>query len=345
MAQVAIVGAGVAGLAAGRELARAGHAVTIYEKSRGVGGRAATRRVEGFSIDHGAQYFKAPTPALQALVDELPGAYDIREPVWVFNGTGQISEGDPAQNAEPKWTWPGGINALAKHLARELAVRQESTIASLRAADAGYELLNSNGTPLGSAEIVLLTPPAAQSAAIVAASKIDITVSQALLAALAPARYRRCLSIALAYQRRPATPWYALVNSDRKHPISWLACEHFKPNRAPAEAGLLLAQMAPGWSETHWDELAKGTYAPGELPAAVREAHTLVQALVGAELGEPLWANAQRWRYALPDAPAAELPHTQGLFLAGDFVVGQGRVHLAIENGWQAAQRIMALHT
>ncbi|WP_230945853.1 FAD-dependent oxidoreductase [Burkholderia vietnamiensis] len=43
-AHVAIVGAGIAGLACARVLADAGHRVTVYEKSRGVGGRMSTRR-------------------------------------------------------------------------------------------------------------------------------------------------------------------------------------------------------------------------------------------------------------------------------------------------------------
>nr|WP_230944119.1 FAD-dependent oxidoreductase [Burkholderia vietnamiensis] len=43
-AHIAIVGAGIAGLACARVLADAGHRVTVYEKSRGVGGRMSTRR-------------------------------------------------------------------------------------------------------------------------------------------------------------------------------------------------------------------------------------------------------------------------------------------------------------
>ena len=53
---VAIVGAGLAGLACARVLFGAQHAVTVLEKSRGVGGRIATRRVGRLAFDHGAQY-------------------------------------------------------------------------------------------------------------------------------------------------------------------------------------------------------------------------------------------------------------------------------------------------
>ena len=51
-----MIGAGLAGLAAARSLADAGVTVTVFEKSRGVGGRTATRREGLWAFDHGAQY-------------------------------------------------------------------------------------------------------------------------------------------------------------------------------------------------------------------------------------------------------------------------------------------------
>ncbi|MEM7652453.1 MAG: FAD-dependent oxidoreductase, partial [Pseudomonadota bacterium] len=53
----AIIGAGISGLAAADRLRLSGHSVTLFDKSRGVGGRMATRRSDHGSFDHGAQYF------------------------------------------------------------------------------------------------------------------------------------------------------------------------------------------------------------------------------------------------------------------------------------------------
>ncbi len=384
MAQIAIVGAGVAGLAAGRTLAGAGHAVTVFEQSSRVGGRVLTRRVEGCAIDLGANYFKAPSAELQALVTELPGAVDIELPVWTFDAAGSVAPGDPEQNAEAKWTWPGGLDALPTGLARGLDVRYETRVVQVVQGDTrrpttdhgrpmspvgkpltfddsevgtragrssvvgrrSWLLIDASGAAHGPYDALLLTPPAAESGAIIEASKIAANVRAELLAALAPVRYRRCISVALAYPHRPAVPWYALVNSDRRHPISWLACEHVKPGRAPAGVGLLMAQMAPEWSERHWEALPEGTYA-GQLPDAVLAVHTLLRPLLGAELGAPLWADVQRWRYALPDAACGPAPTAEraGIYLAGDMLMGQGRIHLAIESGWATARRIMSAGT
>lgn len=352
MAEITIVGAGLAGLAAGRVLMAAGHTVRVYEQSQGVGGRLATGRAAGCSFDHGAQYVKAPTPELVQLV-AASGAVDIGRPVWVFDGAGRVSEGDPAQNADPKWTWPGGATTLARHLADGLPLSLETAVAAFSvvpAADAPlgrrFRLRAAGGADLGAADALLLTPPAAETAAILRASDLDAGRRDALTAALDGVRYRRSIALTFAYARRPELPWYAIVNTDRAHAVSWLACEHDKPGRAPDGVGLLIAQMADGWSGAHWDALANGQLAWGDgVPTPVVEVAAMVGALVGQELGAPLWVYLQRWRYALPDSgldAAALNAAGDGLYLAGDMAAGLGRVHLAIESGWGAAAQILA---
>lgn len=375
--RLAIIGAGVAGLAAARALTGQPFAVTIYEKSAGVGGRAATRRVDGFVIDHGAQVFQAPNPALQRLVQTEPGgglapACTIDRPVWTFDATGTLRPGDPRQNAEPRWCWPDGITTLSKMLAAGLEVRYQVQVERIAAHSQGYTLHAASGAVLGQAEAVLLTAPGPQTAAIIAASTLAADLQTHLLQELARTSYRRCLSVALAYARRPVVPWYALVNSDRQHPIAWLACEDAKPGHAPSDRGLLIAQMAHGFSLAHWDEAARGTYATvhadhadhaddaahpdgGQnppLPSYLAQVEAAVQTLLaaaGADQTSPggtgplLWANLQRWRYALPECAAdfAALNATgSGLFFAGDYVDSNGRIHQAIARGWQVADLI-----
>ena len=56
MKNLAIIGSGISGIVLA-SLLKNKYNITIFEKSRGVGGRLSTRRQEGFSFDHGAQYF------------------------------------------------------------------------------------------------------------------------------------------------------------------------------------------------------------------------------------------------------------------------------------------------
>ena len=65
---VAVIGAGLAGLSCATALRAAGLDVQVFDKSRGPAGRMSTRRGEGWSCDHGAQYFTARDPRFQAEV-------------------------------------------------------------------------------------------------------------------------------------------------------------------------------------------------------------------------------------------------------------------------------------
>ena len=60
MKKIAIIGAGMAGLTAAHFLN--GYAgVTVFEKSKGPGGRLSTRHHGSFAFDHGAQFFTSKT--------------------------------------------------------------------------------------------------------------------------------------------------------------------------------------------------------------------------------------------------------------------------------------------
>ncbi len=340
MKTVAIIGAGMAGLAAARALITNGITSVVFEKSRGLGGRAATRRVDNCCFDHGAQYVKSPSKAIQDLIAATGDAVLISRPIWVLTADNQIVPGDRDAN-EQKWTWPTGITRLAKYLAADLVVQSATTVASLYAFDHGYRLYATDGRDLGQFDAVILTAPAPQSAAILAAGNPPPTI-RPLIDSLQMVQYRRLISITVAYPNRPAVPWYAVVNADRQHAISWLACEHDKPGRAPATMGLLIAQMSDHWATTHWDSLTKGTFVPdATLPQPISEVLSAIRQLVG-DLGPPQWIDVQRWRYALPYT-TAPVTAAERIVLAGDLVTGQGRVHLAIESGWRAAEQIQTL--
>ena len=57
--KTAVIGAGMAGLTVARTLRKAGYQVTVFDKSKGTGGRLASRSYPGGWIDHGAPYFSA----------------------------------------------------------------------------------------------------------------------------------------------------------------------------------------------------------------------------------------------------------------------------------------------
>lgn len=340
--RIALIGAGPAGLATAWAVRDEPVEAIFFEKSRGVSGRATTRRRHGAAYDHGANYFKTTHPAVHHLVHTaLPTADLVRieRPVWTFDGGGTLRPGDPAHEAAPKWNYRGGINTLGKLLAASLPfeVRAQVRVERLAQTPAGWQLTSAEGDDLGLFDAVVLTPPAPQTRDLLAAGHLDDALQARLLAATGAVSYRAQLAFMLAFApslERPH-PFYALVATDAAHPVAWLGFEDDKPGHVPAGESLLVVQMAPGWSKKHYDTPPKHL-----LPEVVRA----VESLLGAPLPSPRWTDHQRWRYALPngaaDAEALAAGAAVGLFFAGDWVAGEGRVAAALQSGLDTGARL-----
>ncbi|GCE27843.1 NAD/FAD-dependent oxidoreductase [Dictyobacter alpinus] len=344
MPTVAIIGAGLSGLAAAHTLQDAGYTVTLFEKSHSVGGRAATRKRGGFIYDHGAQYIKEGTPTSLAWITQrfrAPDLLDIKKPVWTFTGSGTIQEGDQDQNAEQKLNYRSGLNTLPKKMAEGLTIRSDTRIDRVQRTNSGWQLFDQSGQSHTNFDLLVITIPSPQARALIQDSMLDPGVQQAIMQHLSPASYNPLISVMLGYHPRPQTrPYYALVNSDKKHAISWLAWEHEKAEeRAPANSGLLLAQMAPDYSREHMESSDA---------LIVQQVAQQVATLIQEELPEPVFSDIQCWHYALPAQKVGAEPLNQqtipyGLAFCGDAFVG-GRLHLALENGITVAQQLIAHH-
>ncbi len=71
---IIIIGAGITGLSCARRLRQAGVPALVLERARGVGGRCATRRVEGQPVDHGVIFLHGSDPDFLAALDEVENA-------------------------------------------------------------------------------------------------------------------------------------------------------------------------------------------------------------------------------------------------------------------------------
>lgn len=343
MNSIAIVGAGSSGLAAAHTLQDAGQSVTLFEQSQEVGGRAATRNRNGFIYDHGAQYIKGEGNGISTtFITErfrAPDLLNIAKPVWIFDRTGHIQEGDSLQNATPRWNYRSGLTALAKQMAQGLTIHFNTRITHIEQIASGWRLIDSNHRHVGDYKKILMAMPAPQVVEILQASQLAPSLQKSAINTLKSAGYNPLISVMLGYQPAPRSrPYYALVNTDKAHAISWLAWEHEKDAaRVPTGCGLLIAQMAPHYSREHWEQ--------ADEQSLLNEVAQLVAALIDEALPSPIFTDIQYWRYALPitraDADALNrqtIPH--GLAFCGDAFVG-GRVHLALEHGVKVAQNLL----
>ena len=162
-ADVVVVGAGLTGLAAARALESRSRYVTVLDKGRSVGGRLATRRLEGARLDHGAQFFTQRGPAMESLVEEL-----LDEEVAI-----EWCRGFGSEDGHPRYRILGGMNGLAKYLAEPLEdVRCGVQVTEVAREDRGWVVRWDGGELRGGA--VLLTAPVPQSLALLDAGGVRL---------------------------------------------------------------------------------------------------------------------------------------------------------------------------
>lgn len=322
--RVAVIGAGLAGLCAADALGTAGADVTILEKSRGVGGRLATRRdgEGGAGFDHGAQYVTARDAAFERYVARAVGADAAAE--WAPTRI------ETAETPKRRFVGAPGMRGLTGPLVADIEKRGgrflfDAEASAARRTPEGWRIdVQGAADAADTFDAVILSAPAPQAARIAAAFP-------ELVAALERVDMAPCWALMLA----TGAPWAgpADIARDAAADIAWLARDSSKPGRAADGVERWVAHAGERWTEDHL-ELEKEAAA-----AALLER-------IAAQFGPPpasARATAHRWRFARVRAPlgqpflAAEAP---GLVLCGDWCLGP-RAEAAFMSGAAAAAALI----
>lgn len=343
--KIAIIGAGLSGLAAAYRLAATGADVQVFEKSKGLSGRAASRGKNGCRYDHGANYFKVTSNAVARLLFEsLPtdGLCRIVGDVDTFDESGRVAAGDPKQNAGAKWAYRDGISTIGKRLVESagLDVAGDTLITRLVRQRGKWTLETETGIAGEGFDAVLLTPPAPQTIGLLETCQgIDRDLQTGLVTELERARYHAQFTVVLNFKGTFALTRdaFALINSDRRHDIAWISHENRKPGHVPAGESLFVVQMSPDWTARHYETAREEVIAVALEKAAP---------FLGGDLPALSWSDSQRWRYAHPytaaDPEMMKPASGAGLYFAGDAFVGKGRVSGAIETGFAVVREMEA---
>jgi predicted NAD/FAD-dependent oxidoreductase len=336
MIDVAIVGAGVAGLSCARALVRAGRSVRLLERSLGVGGRCATRRVEGQPVDHGVVFLHGATPDFLAALDAVDD-----EPLegWpgVIRGVGTPCQPRAFSPLERRVAFRGGVNAFPKQLARGLELTRDVNVTRIVPVDGAFTLHgDSRGEVVEvTARDVVLALAGAQSAE--------------LLAGLPPSRERDsalatfgmlpslpCATVIAVYDRGVSLPEFDMWFPERSEILQLVA--HDSNKRRDPVYEVLVLQARPQWSRANLTG-PEGDWAALMLRDAAR--------LLGHGVERPRAVQPHRWAYArTANENELALPfvlHWEGsgrIGVAGELCAPGGGVQAAFNSGMRLAQRL-----
>lgn len=330
---IAIVGAGLSGLTAARQLQAQGHHVTVYEKSAGVSGRMSTRQTELGGFDHGAQYFTATTDRFKKEIA------DWRKFGWVVPWEsqlvtldhGQTKPAGKAQKDKKRFVAVPGMSALGKQLAHGLDVRTEQRVVAITALDKQWLLsVQADTVPIpasaGPFDAVILAIPSIQAQALVP-EQTSFTKK------IAKAQMHPCWTLMLGFQT-PLNLAYdgAWVSNSR---LGWIARDTSKPDHRAGERWVCHATAA--WSQEHLEDDPER--AKEKLVKAFHEA-------TGSPI-QAIHAVAHRWLYAEAVTPLTETSlwdAKQKIGVCGDWFAagleGAGRIENAFLSGLDLAGKV-----
>lgn len=319
--RIAVIGAGLSGLAAARTLKTAGHEVVVFERELLPGGRVGTVQIGAYIFDPGATSFAPRGKALErVMLDELDTTELIRveKPIYVHESL-RPRAGDFDKNALNRYTYKSGNSMLARMLAEGLAIRYERTVSEIKKLSEGGFLVDNDFF-----EWVIVALPAPEALALLQASGEQRPLSNVF--------YRPCVSVLLGYGRAlPEVRYHALLDPEQRHPLTWLSLESTKsPGRAPEGHTALVAQMSPQFSTTHFE-------SPERL--IVELTADYIERLYGKEWAAPSVSGVVRYRHSQPESIASfDVVNRPGirLIVAGDSLLGSRTEH-AYESGLRAA--------
>lgn len=322
--QVAVIGAGLAGLACAHALTDAGWQVTVFDKGRGPGGRMSTRRSDHGAFDHGAQYFTARDERFVREVRrwEQGGHVAPWQPRLVTLGPARAASGEASAT---RWVGTPSMSAVVAQLTRGLDVRFGTEITGVARGPGGWEPVTSAGTA-GTFTHLAVAVPAPQVAKLLSAAAPALALEAAKLS------FAPCHAVMVTFPSVLELPFdAAFVNEG---PLSWVARDSSKPGRGPGERWVL--HSAPQWSQDRIDA------APDAAAEPLLEAFWSAS---GAPRIAPSAVTVHRWRYArvvtpLPEACVFDASLAAGLCGDGH---GGARIEAAFLSGQALAARLQTL--
>lgn len=319
-----IVGAGISGLLAAQHLSRYGVQVTLIEKSRGFGGRMASKVVNDALFDTGAQFMTTRNIAFRERVE-----------TWLSKGEVLPWYAGPLRNM--RYVGSAGMTTVPNRIGSELDTRLSEHVTRVRFEEGSWTVetrpYGTEETRRHQADWLILTQPVPQCLELLEASGIELDYDEEM--ELRKITYYRCLTV-MAQLEGPSgipNPGAMDLNHDL---LRWIGDNHAKGiTQVP---GSVTLHSSPKFAERAWD-------VPPEqwVPAILQAAKPFIKA-------EVLDSQSHRWRYSEPVRIYQEKhPFRKPYFLDEDLQLGMAgdgfngpRIEAAAISGMELASAILS---
>jgi len=236
---VAVIGAGMSGMACANLLAKHGFKVTVYEKEKELGGRASIYQDRQGSYDHGCQYFTVRDKRFKQFVDALVIQKAVN--VWPARVASCLhGVVHPVEDDAVLYVGVPGMNAIAQNLSTGVDVRPDTIVSIIKKGVQGWKL--TAGGKRETFDMVVVSAPAEQTAQMLLKSCPVISAEAARV------KTRPCLSVTVGFDH------VLNVSFDAAHfnscPVMWSSNNRTKPGRSHNEIWTI--QATTKWSEEHY---------------------------------------------------------------------------------------------
>lgn len=320
---IAIIGAGLSGLVAANRLAQAGHEVTVFEKSRGFGGRMATRYKSGdrsVKFDHGTSFLSARGADFKAFLNDFADKGMLRK--WtnkfLYEDTDTITEVSATPGGEDLYIAIDGMNTIGKQLQRPVDVRTETRVGGItyigkhRGRKKAW-MVNLDSQDVFEADAVVVAVPATQAYGIIQTAQDELSIRH-IIKDIDEISYDPDLSFMFSFGKQEIPDWEGLK---MVNPVVSLIINESSKRDFGGDLNVVV-HTTPEFAIKH---------QTGNRDAALHDVLKVLMNELGAFAANPVWYDVHFWRYARA-RKALQMPYfecnepDQPLAIIGDYFMG-----------------------
>lgn len=304
--KIAIVGAGLTGCLLANSLVEKGYDVTVFEKSRGAGGRCTHKRTSWGSFDMGAPFIPTTDADFQQFMQQQVASGNAT--LWPAESY-QYTENNVIRKAnQQSFVFSPTMHSLCKSMLNGSHLVTQFRVRNIQKQQKCWRLIEQSGQVSATFDYVIVCAPWPQTNALLGSQSCLVVPK------LLHQQWTSCWTVALQFEQAIETPYQYIHCKDSI--LQTLVNDSAKPQRS---------QTHSVWV-AYFDNKASDQYCAAEKSQIRELALTEMEKILAVPLPKVLNNYEHYWRFARPKQNEKSLgivgDLTTGLLAAGDWSEG-----------------------